>query len=123
MDRTDRTIVGSKAAAISNLVVHVLSEYTGRGPTRARTYINEDTVTVIVRDALTKAETILVANDKHDLVLTTRRTFQDTMRADLVAGVQAILGRDVIAFLSANHIDPDIGIESFVLAPPAPQAS
>ena len=39
------------------------------------------------------------------------------MRHDLSAGVEEITGRQVIAFLSANHIDPDIAIESFMLDP------
>jgi hypothetical protein len=39
------------------------------------------------------------------------------MRTDLTKGVQEITGRRVVAFLSANHLDPDIAIESFMLAP------
>jgi uncharacterized protein YbcI len=37
------------------------------------------------------------------------------MRKDLVGAVEEITGRKVIAFMSDNHIDPDIAIESFVL--------
>ncbi len=43
-------------------------------------------------------------------------TFEDVMGFDLIAGVDEILGRKVIAFLSANHIDPDIAVETFILA-------
>jgi hypothetical protein len=39
------------------------------------------------------------------------------MREDFTAGIEEITGRVVIAFLSANHIDPDMAIESFMLAP------
>ena len=39
------------------------------------------------------------------------------MREDFTAGIEEITGRVVIAFLSANHIDPDMAIESFALAP------
>ena len=38
------------------------------------------------------------------------------MGADLIAGVEEILQRKVLAFLSANHIDPDIAVETFILA-------
>ena len=107
---------GSKSAAISNFTVRLLSQYTGRGPTKARTFLNEDMVTVVLRDTLTKAEQTLVEKDRSALVLTTRATFQEVMGADLVAGVEEILGRQVVAFLSANHVGPDIAIESFVLA-------
>jgi hypothetical protein len=39
------------------------------------------------------------------------------MREELSAGIEEITGRKVIAFLSANHLDPDVAIESFMLAP------
>ena len=108
---------GSKAAAISNHVVHTMSVYTGRGPTKARTYLNDDAVTVMLQDILTKGERSLVDDDLGDLVLTMRKAFQCTMRHELVAGIEAILGRKVTAFLSDNHIDPDVAVEVFLLAP------
>ncbi len=108
---------GSKTAAISTLTVRLLSQYTGRGPTKARTFVNDDLVSIVLQDTLTKAEQTLVERDHEALVLTTRATFQQVMRDDLVAGIEGILGRTVIAFLSANHVDPDIAVESFILAP------
>ncbi len=96
-----------------------MSEYTGRGPTKARTTIGKDVVIVLLEDTLTKGERSLAADGKTDLVLTTRFAFQETMRADLVAAVQDITGRDVAAFMSANHIDPDMAVEVFVLNPKA----
>jgi len=108
---------GSTTSAISNMVVHTMSEYTGRGPTKARTYVHDDLVTVVLQDTLTKCERSLVGDDLDELVLTMRKTFQATMRRDLIDGVERIVGRDVIAFLSDNHIDPDIAVEVFVLAP------
>ena len=111
---------GSSSAAISNLTVRLLSQYTGRGPTRARTFFNDDMVTVVLQDTLTKAETTLVDKDRRELVLLTRVTFQEVMGDDLIAGIEAITGRAVTAFLSANHIDPDIAVETFILAPTQP---
>lgn len=115
--QTEHTPVGSKAAAISNHVVRTMSEYTGRGPTKGRTHINDDVVIVILRDTLTKGERSLVSESFSELVLSMRKAFQGTMRHDLVSGVEEILGRRVIAFMSDNHIDPDIAAEVFVLAP------
>jgi uncharacterized protein YbcI len=114
-DDAPRTAGGSKSAAISNLTVRLLSQYTGRGPTKARTYLNDDMVTVVLQDTLTKAEVSLVSNGHGQTVLATRKTFQDVMGPELVAGVEAVTGRTVIAFLSANHVNPDIAIESFLL--------
>lgn len=108
---------GSKAAAISNHVVRMMSEYTGRGPTKAHTHIDHDIVTVVLRDTLTTGERSLVDDDLSKLVLTMRKAFQGTMRNDLVAGIEDILGRKVTAFMSDNHIDPDVAVEVFLLAP------
>lgn len=106
----------STAARISNHVVQLMNAYTGRGPTRARTSIDNELISVVLRDTLTKGERSLVADDKAQLVLDMRHAYQMTMRKDLIDGVEQITGRRVIAFLSDNHLDPDIAIESFVLA-------
>lgn len=108
---------GSKLAAISNHVVRVISEYTGRGPTKARSHLNENIVTVVLQDTLTKGERSLVSDGLDDLVLTMRKAYQGTMREDLIAGIEEILDRKVTAFLSDNHISPDVGVEIFLLAP------
>ena len=113
----DPTTTSSHGLAISNLVVRLLSEYTGRGPTKARTHFSENLITVVVQDLLTKGERSLIRDGKADLVLEMRRAYQLTMRHDFIAGIEEITGRVVIAFLSANHIDPDMAIESFMLAP------
>ena len=113
---TEASTSGSKAAAISNHVVRTMSDYTGRGPTKARTYINDDLVTVLLQDTLTRGERSLVKEDLDGLVLSMRKAYQGTMREDLVNGIEEVLGRKVIAFMSDNHIDPDVAVEVFVLA-------
>jgi uncharacterized protein YbcI len=116
-ERGDGTSV---AARISNHVVQMMSAYTGRGPTKAWTSMDSHLISVVLRDTLTKGERSLVADDRAQLVLDMRRAYQATMREDLVSGVERISGRKVIAFLSDNHIDPDIAVESFVLEPRDP---
>lgn len=64
---------------------------------------------------MTKGERTLVRAGQKDLVLSMRSAFQEAMHADLVVGVQDITGREVAAFMSANHIDPDMAVETFVL--------
>ena len=44
--------------------MRLLSQYTGRGPTKARTFLNEDMVTIVLQDTLTKGERTLVDNDR-----------------------------------------------------------
>jgi uncharacterized protein YbcI len=102
---------------ISTAAVQVLHEYTGRGPTKAKTVINEDMVLILLADTLTKGERTLVEGGKVDRVLQLRREYQTLMRDDLVRIVERQLDRKVIAFMSENHIDPDLAAEVFVLQP------
>jgi uncharacterized protein YbcI len=113
----DRTNGGPLAEAISNAVVGIMRDHTGRGPTRTRTTIVDDLVLVFVRDALTKAEQKLVDGGEAPAVLEWRHRFQIAMEDELVAAVERLTDRKVLAFLSANHVDPDMAMEAFVLEP------
>jgi uncharacterized protein YbcI len=108
---------GSVPSAVSNAIRQLIAEYTGRGPTRARTSIRDNLVVVMLEDTLTKGERRLVSKGRDDRVLDFRREFQEAMREDAIASVELITGRRVAAFMSANHIDPDLAVELFVLEP------
>ena len=108
---------GSVAADISRGAVQILREYTGRGPTKARTVISKDTVAIVLADTLTKGERSLVAMGEESHVLHTRRSFQELMRDDLVGLVEKFSGRTVEAFFSDNHVNPDYAVEFFLLEP------
>jgi uncharacterized protein YbcI len=108
---------GEVAAGISTRTVQILHDYTGRGPTKAHTIINRDSVIVVLQDTLTKGERSLVEAGREQEVLGTRKAYQEMMREDLTNLVEQSLERPVIAFLSDNHANPDIGVEFFLLAP------
>jgi uncharacterized protein YbcI len=105
------------AMTISTGAVQLLHEYTGRGPTKAKTVINDNVVTVVLADTLTKGESKLAHNGHADRVMQLRHDYQLVMRDDLVGLVEGHLGRKVIAFMSQNHIDPDLAVEVFILEP------
>jgi uncharacterized protein YbcI len=108
---------GSLSAAISNAVVGLLHDYTGRGPTHARTTIGPNTIVVTLRDSLTKAERTLAERGQASEVLAMRRAFQNTMREDMIAAVEQLTGRKVEAFLSDNLHVPDVAVEVFLMLP------
>jgi uncharacterized protein YbcI len=107
----------SPSAKIATSAVQVLHECTGRGPTRAKTTINEGLVTILLADTLTTGERTLLEHGHADRVLQVRHDYQTAMRDQLVGIVERELDREVIAFMSQNHIDPDLAIEVFVLKP------
>jgi uncharacterized protein YbcI len=113
----EQTADGALLTAISNAVVQIVREYTGRGPTKARASIRDNVVTVLMQETLLKAEHSLIADSKAALVVEMRRSFQQTMRVELSAAVERLTERRVIAFMSDSHLDPDYSIEVFVLGP------
>jgi uncharacterized protein YbcI len=114
---SDRHKAASISSAISKAVGALLSEYSGRGPTKARTYINEDLIIVVLYDTLTSEERAIVRDGGADLVLSARQVFQKAMRPELIATVERFSGRSTSASMSHNHLDPDMVVESFLLAP------
>src|SRR3954454_17107931 len=106
-------------AKISRAHIRLFHEYTGRGPTGARTTIDRDLVVCFLSDLLTKGERSLIEAGKAEAVLEMRRSFQEAMRDDLGGGVHRTPGRKVLRFMSANHFDPYRAIESYVRDAPA----
>ena len=119
---------GRLNAEISNRVVHLMAQYTGRGPTKARAIVHDDIVVCLLRDTLTKGERTLVGHGEGETVLASRKAQQRVLREDAVTAVEELTGREVAAFMSDNHIGPDVAVEVFVLAPvfedaPAPASA
>ena len=106
---------GELSQKISNAIVALMSEYTGRGATQSKTYVHENLIVCVMHDSLTKGERSLVTNGEKKFVLEMRRKFQETMRPEMIAIVERLTGRTVAAFMSDNHVDPDVAAETFVL--------
>lgn len=104
---------------ISNAIVGLMREYTGRGPMKARTTLRDNLVVVLLEQTLTKGEQVLVAKGRGE-----KRTNAPpripgiAMREEASAKVAEITGRNVIAMMSASHLDPDLAVELFVLDGP-----
>jgi uncharacterized protein YbcI len=108
--------LGDDLAEITNGIVHLFSEYYGRGPTRAKTYMLEDRyVVTILRDTLTTVERTLAENGEVDLVRRVRLTFQEAMASSFKGVVERALRRKVIAYHSQILVSPDVGFEFFFL--------
>jgi uncharacterized protein YbcI len=110
---------GAVTAAISDATVRLLHRYTGRGPTSSRTTVGSDLVVCVMGATLTTGEQTLASDGKLELVLSTRRAYQESMRAEAISAVESITGRRVLVFMSNNHVDPDLAVEAFVLEPVA----
>jgi uncharacterized protein YbcI len=110
----------SEAAALTTVtrdLVRLHSEYYGKGPTKARSYMVNDTLISILEGGFTTVEATLIAEGKSDAVHDMRRSFQMAMEERFRAVVEGATGRKVIAYMSQIHTNPDMAVELFVLEP------
>jgi len=108
---------GDVLTAISDGMVALLKEFYGRGPTRAKSYYEDDLVVCLLRGGFSRVEQTLLAGGRGSSVIQQRMDFQELMRERFEAVVADATGRQVIGFMSGNQQDPDIMCEVFILAP------
>ena len=110
---------GGMLAAISNAMVGLKKQYFGKGPEKARTYINDNYVFCVLQNVLTRNEETLLEVGEDALIRTYRLRFQEAMRETTTGAIEEITGRRVIGYHSQIVFRPAIAFEIFVLdAPP-----
>jgi uncharacterized protein YbcI len=110
-------IHGDVLSAISDGMVGLLREFYGRGPSRAKSYYEDDLVVCLLRGGFSRVEQTLLEGGRGASVIAQRMEFQELMRDRFVAVIEAATGRPVIGFMSGNQQDPNIMCEVFILAP------
>ena len=108
---------GDVLTAISDGMVGLMKEYYGRGPTRSKSYYEDDLVVCLLRGGFSRVEQTLLEGGRGASVIHQRMEFQDLMRQRFEAVIERATGRRVIGFMSGNQQDPDIMCEVFILAP------
>src|SRR5947208_12981889 len=107
-------VTGPMRVEIANAFSRLQSEYYGRGPMKARTYVVEDLVAVVLEETFTPAEKTLIERGEGEPVQQIRRSFQQAMRDDFVSIIEQATGRRVRAFLSETDLDADVAVEAFL---------
>ena len=108
---------GDVLTAISDGLVALLKEFYGRGPTRAKSYFEDDLVVCVLRGGFSRVEQTLLDGGRGAAVIQQRMEFQDVMRERFDAVIESATGRRVIGFMSGNQQQPDMMCEVFILAP------
>ena len=116
MSARDETEAGV-LAGITRDLVRLHHDYYGKGPTKARSYMVNDTLISILEGGFTTVESTLIAEGKSDAVHSMRRSFQMAMEERFRSVVEKGTGRKVVAYMSQIHTDPDLAVELFVLDP------
>ncbi|HKN92858.1 MAG TPA: Na-translocating system protein MpsC family protein [Thermoleophilaceae bacterium] len=115
MNRRDDKSTGDARAEIATGIVRLNSEYYGKGPTKAKTYISEDIVVVVLEETFTKAERTLIDRGETETIQQIRRRFQQAMADEFKSIVEQATGRVVRAFLSETNLEADVAVEFFLL--------
>jgi uncharacterized protein YbcI len=113
---------GELLEAVSNMVVRIYADHVGRGPTKARAYADRDIIVCVMEDTMTTAEKTLVDSGRSAAVKQVRDALQETMRDDLVMGIEALTGRRVIAQTGTGTLEPDVTSDLFILDGQGPPA-
>lgn len=108
---------GEVLTAISDGLVALLKEFYGRGPTRAKSYYEDDLVVCVLRGGFSRVEQTLLDGGRGDAVIHQRMEFQEVMRERFAQVVEQATGRVVIGFMSGNQQEPDLMCEVFILGP------
>ena len=115
-DQRDRP--HSVRSEISNAMVALMKDFYGKGPTKAKTFLNDNYVFCVMEGGLTRNEQTLLERGHEDLVRNYRLRFQEAMAGPTVEAVQRITGRSVIGYHSQIVFNPERAFEIFVLDRP-----
>ncbi len=108
---------GDVLSAISDGLVGLLKDYYGHGPSRAKSYYQDDLVVCLLRGGFSRVEKTLLEGGRGTAVIQQRMEFQEVMRGRFIEVVEQATSRRVIGFMSGNQQHPDLMCEVFILAP------
>jgi uncharacterized protein YbcI len=108
----------SVLAAISRECVREMKNYFGRGPTKAKAYLLDDLLFVVMREGMTEAEITLLQAGEADAVRAFRQTFENVMGDRIIGIVEQLTERRVLTYQSQVLFDPELILEIFVFDKP-----
>ena len=106
---------GELNATLTSALVGIQNEHLGRGPSSASTFHHANVVVTLMQDVMTPAERNLAQTGNAPAVASMRHLYQQAMRSDFNDAIERLTGHKVVAFMSGNHVDPDMAAEIFVL--------
>lgn len=121
-DRTSEGL-GAALADVSTALVQLHKRFYGKGPERAKSFLNNGTVVCLLEGGFTVVERTLIDIGRDAMVRELRREFQTAMRDEFITVVEAHLHRTVIGYMSQVNTNPDMAVELFILEPAAATGS
>ena len=109
---------GRLLSEITNRIVAFRREHYGRGPIKAKTYALDNLIVCVLSDGFTAIERTMMEGREPDRMLDMRRDVQRLMKQRYSEIIEALTARNVLAFLSQAHVEPDLTIEIFLMNGP-----
>jgi uncharacterized protein YbcI len=104
--------------AVTQAMVALHQRYHHRAPVTAKTlFLGDDLLACVLGGVYTDVEKTMIELQRAPVVQETRSAFQQAMQHKFITTVENLSGRSVLAFISNQHVGPDIEIELFVLGP------
>jgi uncharacterized protein YbcI len=119
MPATDAPLNGDALLdAVTDAMVALHMRYHHREPVTAKTLLlGGDLLACVMGGVYTDVEKTMIELQRTTIVQQTRSAFQDAMQHKFISAVERLSGRKVLAFISNQHVGPDMEIELFVLRP------
>ena len=106
---------GQMRKDISNAMVGLKKQLYGKGPVKAKTFINDNFVFVVLEGGLTRNEETLLAAGEERLVRQYRLRFQEVVEETATGAIEQLTGCRVLTYHSQIVFNPDTAFEIFVL--------
>lgn len=99
-------------------MVRMYKEHYGRGPTMARTIVDDCFVLCVLEEGLTRNEQTLIASGQQELVAAYRARFNQAVDPIAREALERLTGRQVVSHHSQLVLDPARTFEIFELDAP-----
>jgi uncharacterized protein YbcI len=104
-------------AAVSASMGALHERYYGRVPASTKSQMmGDDLLACVLGGVYTEVEKTMIELQRSAIVQETRSAFQTAMQQTFIAEIERLSGRRVLAFISNQHVGPDLEVELFVLA-------
>lgn len=104
--------------AVTDAMVALHRRYYHREPVTGRTLLLGDELLACVLGGIyTDVEKTMIELQRATVVHENRSAFQTAMERKFIDVVQRLSGRNVLTFVSAHHVGPDLEVELFLLTP------
>jgi len=110
----DGAAKGALVSQLSREIVQLHVRLHGRGPTKARSYLQSDYAVCILEEVFTVAERTLIEAGSSAHVHATRHKFQEAVASEFIDIVERVTSRKVRTFFSQVDVASNMSMEFFV---------